>query len=405
MKFRLLLLVFVALMSGVVVAQDAPIANLDACVVDGAFDPEMDYFPEKAVLTHAETFTIDYYNNYKVISVNRPWAGASANDVYQYVLVQCGTPLPDDVDIANAQVIEVPTGNIISLSSAQLPQITELGLLDKLIGVDSSMFISTPEVVEKFEAGNLIEVGNGATVNVELVLEAEPSIVMVNGNGVPDYDAHPALLDAGIFVAMNADWVETTLLGRAEWIKFLAAFYNSEGEANAIFDDIVTQYEAAAALVQDLPDDERVTVLWNSYQSFTESWSIPGQATWVGELLQDAGVNWVLMDAAPGESAQLDFETAYEAGVDAPIWILNTYGIATLDDLLAQDERYADFAAYQAGEVYDNSARLNANGGNDFWETGVTHPHLILKDLIAIFYPELLPDHEVLFYNKLEAAE
>ncbi|HEX2621726.1 MAG TPA: ABC transporter substrate-binding protein, partial [Phototrophicaceae bacterium] len=214
--------------------------------------------------------------------------------------------------------------------------------------------------------------------------------------------AHPALLEAGVFVAMNADWVEPTLLGRAEWIKFLAAFYNVEGKANEIYDGIVSDYEAAAALVKDLPDDERVTVLWNSYQSYTESWSIPGQATWVGALLKDAGVNWVLMDQAPTESAQLDFETVYDAGVDAPIWVLNTFGITNLNDLALSDERYADFAAFKNSAVYDNSAKLNANGGNDFWETGVTHPNLVLEDLIALFYPDKLPDHQILFYNKLE---
>jgi iron complex transport system substrate-binding protein len=398
MKLRVLLVILVAVLSGNIFAQEALAENLRECVTE--YDPDVDYFPEKAVLTHAETFTIEYFNHYKVITVTTPWYGASDADAFQYVLVQCGTPVPEGFE--NAQVIEAPAADIISMSTAQLPQIVELGLLDHLIGVDNFAYINTPEVLEKIEAGELIEVGNGASVNAELVLEAEPSIVMVNANGVAEYDAHPALLEAGVFVAINADWVEPTLLGRAEWVKFLAAFYNAEGEAEALFDDMVTQYEEAKALVAELPEDERVTVLWNSYQPFTTSWSIPGQQTWLGELLRDAGVNWVLMEEAPEESAQLSFEQVYEAGVDTPVWVLNTFGIATLDDLIASDERYADFAAVEDGLVYDNSARINESGFNDFWETGVTHPHLILKDLIAMFYPELLPDHEMMFYNQLQ---
>lgn len=399
MKKMSLCFVLLVLLSGIVSAQETVLEeNLTECVT--AFDENVDYFPEKATLTHAETFTIEYFNNYKVISVTTPWYGAEETDAFQYVLVQCGTPTPEGYE--DAQVIAISSADMISLSTAQLPQIVQLGLLDNLIGVDTFAFVNTPEVREKIDAGELVEVGNGAQVNTELVLEAEPEIVMVNANGVAEYDAHPQLMDAGVFVAVNADWVEPTLLGRAEWIKFMAAFYNAEAEAEAIFEEIVTEYDAAKALVADLPEDERITVLWNSYQPFTSSWSIPGQETWTGGLLEDAGVNWVLMEEAPNESAQLSFEQVYEAGVDMPIWVLNTFGIDSLDNLIASDERYADFAAIEEGIVYDNSARLNESGGNDFWETGVTNPHLILKDLIAMFYPELLPDHEIMFYNQLQ---
>jgi iron complex transport system substrate-binding protein len=399
----LLLIVLLALFLVMpVFAQEATALeeNLRECVIDESYEEGIDYFPQKAELTNAETFNIEYFDNYKVITVNTPWAGATEDDAFHYVLVQCGTPTPEGFE--DALVIEVPTGTIISMSTSQLPQIVELSLIDQLVGVDSLAFINTPEVVEKAEAGELIEVGAGATVNVELVLEADPGIVMVNGNGIPEYDAHPALLEAGVPVVINADWVEPTLLGRAEWIKFMAAFYNQEGEANEIYDRIAEEYEAAKALVADLPEDERITVLWNKYEPFTETWSIPGQQTWLGELLQDAGVNWVLMEEAPDISAQLSFEQVYDAGLDTPIWVLNTFGVTSVETLLAEDERYGEFAAVETGEVYNNEARVNANGGNDYWETGVTHPHLLLKDLIALFYPELLPDHELMFYNQLE---
>jgi iron complex transport system substrate-binding protein len=121
----------------------------------------------------------------------------------------------------------------------------------------------------------------------------------------------------------------------------------------------------------------------------------------VGQLLRDAGVNYVLMDEVPEDSHDFSFEAVIESGLDAPIWIPNAFLVNTLDDLLAQDERYADFAAFQAGAVYNDTNRVNANGGNDFWETGVTNPHLVLQDLVSIFYPDLLPDHERVFYKKL----
>jgi iron complex transport system substrate-binding protein len=70
--------------------------------------------------------------------------------------------------------------------------------------------------------------------------------------------------------------------------------------------------------------------------------------------------------------------------------------------LLALDERYADFSTFQNSGVWNNTARVNENGGNDYWETGITNPHLLLADLIAIFHPDLLPDHELLFFVNLQ---
>ncbi len=381
-----------------------PAANLiDACVE--TFDPARDYFPDKAIITHAQGLQIDYFGHYKVITVASPWFGSSADDAFTYVLTQCGTPAPDAADFPEGtQFIEVPAGTIIAMSTAQLPHLRSLGLLNRLIGVDSFLWPYMPEVRALFDDGSVIEVGNGAAVNVELVIDAEPSIVMTNATGSPEFDAHPALLQAGVFVALDADYVEPTLLGRAEWIKFIAAFYNLEARAEAAFADVVAEFEALADLTAAIPPDERLTVLWNSYQSFTESWSIPGQQTWVGELLRDAGVDYVAMEEAPDQPAQLSFEAVYEAGLDAPIWIVNTFGVTTLDDFIAQDPRFADFAAVASGAVYNNDARQNENGGNDFWESGVTNPHLLLRDLIAIFYPELLPDHQLMFYRRLEPA-
>ena len=378
-------------------AQQAPIAegNPQECVTD--YDPDTDYFPAKAQVTQAEGFSIAYFDNYKVIDVTLPWSGATEADSFQYVLVQCGTPAPDGYE--DAQMIEVPTGDLIAMSTTYLPQLVELELTENLIGLDSFLYTNTPEIVALAEDGEVIEVGSGGSVNVEMVLAAEPDMVMTYGSGIPDYDAHPALLDAGIFVAINGDFAEPSLLGRAEWMKFLAAFYNEERAAEAAYADILAEYEAVRELAADIPAEERLTVLYNApYQG---TWFVPGQATWAGELLTDAGVDYVLMDDAQTDSVPLDFEAVYAAGLDAPVWIPNLFAVDTIQDLVAQDERYADFAAVQQGGVWNTNGRVNANGGNDFYETGVTNPHLVLRDLVAIFYPDVLPEHDPMFFLQL----
>lgn len=369
------------------------------CVND--YDPDVDYFPEKVEIIDAVNFTVDYFNNYKVVAVTNAFDGA---DPFTYVLVQCGTPAPDAADFpAGTQFIEVPAGDIIAMSTTQLPHLTALELVERLVGLDSFLFVNTPEVRELIDAGALVEIGSGAEVNVELVLDVEPDIVMTFGSN-PATDAHPVLIEVGIFTALNAGWREPTPLARAEWIKYTALFYNAEARAEQVYADIVTAYDEARELAASVPADERQVVLWNTFSSFSEAWSIPGAQTYVGALIRDAGGIVAMGEEAPDGSALLSFEAVYDGALDADVWVTGAFGVTTLDDLLARDRRYADFAAVQTGNVWNNTLDINENGGNNYWELGVTNPHLILQDLVAIFYPELLSDHAFNFYLRLESA-
>ncbi len=363
--------------------------DTNVCVTD--YDSDVDYFPDKLTIDHALGFTVEYFNHYKVINVLNPWFGATEDDTFQYVLFLCGTPTPDGFD--DAQIIEVPIEDSIVMSTTILPHFVELDLLDNLVGVDTTAFTTSPDVLALAEDGELIEVGGGATLNIELILDTNPDLVMTFGSGSPEFDAHPVLLDAGIPVAINADYVESSPLGRAEWIKFTALFYNAEAEVNAFFGDIESAYVTAQSLAQDISADT-ATFLWNSFSSFTDSWTIPGAETYSGQLINDAGGTIALAELAPNISAFADFETVYESTLESDVWMVNAFGVFTLDDLLAQDERYADFSALANGTVYNTTA--------DFYESGVTNPHLVLLDIIAMLYPKVLPDHELVYFFVLE---
>lgn len=401
MFLRVFVLPLLLLCSGTLaLAQNAaPADNVrEGCVTD--FDPTVDYFPDKVEIVDAAYLSVTYFNHYKVVSVLNAYDGA---EPFAYVLVQCGTPAPALDDFPpGTQMIEVPTGRLITLSTTQLPHLVQLDLLEQLAGVDSFLYINTPEVRALIDEGRLVEVGFGAGINVEQVLELEPGLVMTYGFN-PDTDAHPKLLEAGIFTALNAEWREITPLGRAEWLKYTALFYNAEAQANAVYDDIVSAYTAARDLAATIPADERPVVLWNAFDSFSSAWIIPGAETFIGRLIEDAGGRIALGDQAPQDSAFLSFEVVYDGALDADLWVTNLFAVSSADDLLAQDSRYADFAAFQNGAVWNSDADVNENGGNNFYELGVTSPHLVLLDLVALFHPELLPDHAQRFFRPMTA--
>ncbi len=401
MKSRLLLLLLALTLAFGGWSMGLAAENPSACVE--SFDPAVDYFPEKAEPRFAEGWRVEYFNHYKVVEVLTPFPGAGADDAFRYVLVQCGTPVPDDV--GDAAVISIPAGEVIALSTTYIPHLDDLGLLDQLIGMDSGLYVSNPDVVARFAAGELLEVGSGPSVNVELILDAEPSLVLAFGSGSPDYDTHPTLLAAGVPVVVASDYVEGSPLGQAEWGKFIALFYNREAEANAVFDAKADEYARLAALTAAIAPDARPSVLWNSYVGYADAWFIPGANSFPAQYVRDAGGILVLSDAPEVQDkaggVPFSFEVVYEAGLDADLWMPGAFGVTTLADFLAQDARYADFAAYASGMIYNYDARVNANGGNDYFERGVANPQEVLADLIALLHPELLPDHDLIYFRQL----
>lgn len=100
----------------------------------------------------------------------------------------------------------------------------------------------------------------------------------------------------------------------------------------------------------------------------------------------------------------MDFEAVYEVGLRADIWI-NPGTAKTKEDILAKDPRFKDFKAFKTGRIYNNNRRMSPSGGNDFWESGVVHPERLLADLIHIFHPSVLPDHQLFYYQKVDGDE
>jgi iron complex transport system substrate-binding protein len=372
-------------------AQDAaPAAD---CVTD--YDSSMDYFPDKVTVDYAEGFTVEYHDNYKLVTVVQPWQGAE--QPVSYVLVQCGTPAPDDV--GDAVVIEVPVQTVASLSTSFLPHIVGQGLLDRLVAIDTSLYTSAPEVLAGVEAGEVAQVGGGGSgqeVNVEQLIDLQPGLILTQ-QFYSDDPSLVALEQTGLPFAVDADFLDTSPLGVAEWGKFISLFFNTEASAQEAFDGVVGRYNDLVALTATT--DEQPTVFAGT--PYEGTWFMPGGQSYVAQLLADAGADYLWKDDSSTGSLFLDFETVFDTAVDADYWVNVSQFWATLADAQADDERYTGFAAFQNGNIYSNNARVNENGGSDYYESGYANPDIILADLVAIFHPDLIPNHELYFYKKL----
>ncbi len=375
------------------VAAASPDQNIhDGCV--DSFDAAVDYFPHKLSVAYASGFDVEYYNHYKVVTVTNPWQGAQES--FRYILLQCGAPAPSGVE---GTVIEVPVENLIAMSTTYLPTIQDLGLTDRLIGLDSHLWTTNPAVRERIDSGDIAEIGSGAAVNVELTLDLDPALVMTYGTGFADFDTHPILLQAGIPVALNGDFVEQDPLGRAEWMKFIALFFNREAAAAAQFEAISAEYNAIAELTASLT--QRPSVLLGSVYNGT--WYVAAGDSYMAKMLDDAGAAYLWAGQGSVGALPLDFESVFAVAADVDFWLNpdNSFWF-TVENVLESDPRYASFAPLERGHLYNNNAIVNENGGNAYYEEGAAHPERVLKDLVRILNPNLLPDHELRFYQQVQ---
>ncbi len=357
------------------------------------YNPTQDYFPDQVELDYATGFAVEYHRHYKVVTVHSPWKHADTE--FRYVLVQCGAPVPKGIE--QAQVIEVPVQRVVTLSTTHLPHLDVLGQVEALVGVDQFATVNTASVRQKIDQGHLQEFSSGSTVDLERLLEAEPDLVMAFATGT-ETDSHRRLMQAGVPVAIVAEYLESSPLGRAEWLKFTALFFNREAQAEQVFSTIAEDYNA---LVQSTQDLERRPTVFSGF-SYDGTWYMPGGQSYAAQLLSDAGATYLWADIDQAGSLPLDFEAVYDRAAHADFWVNVSQDWFSQGDAIAADPRYGQFLALQSGQVFNNNARLNPTGGNDYWEAGLINPHLVLADLIKIFHPELLPDHELVYYQPLK---
>lgn len=343
-------------------------------------------------LKYANGFKVSKIGNVKFVEVTYPYQGATSG--YNYLLVPKGEPVPaHDV---NTKVIIIPLTSIVCTSTTHIPLLDYLHETEKLIGFPTTDYISSEKMRKRIDEGKVEELGVDKGLNLEKLAMLKPSLVM-GYTMTGDYGQYKKMEDLGVPVVMNAEYLEKHPLGRAEWIKYMALFFDKEKEADSVFNAIEKNYNETLEKVK--VNTKKPTVL--SGIVYGDAWFLPGGQNYAAKLLNDAGCQYLWGDDASNGYLELSFETVYEKAHDADLWI----GVATmktLEELKNTDERYAKFKPFQQKQVYTYDARKGAKGGSEFLELGYLRPDLILNDLVKIAHPELLPDHQLFFHKKLE---
>ncbi len=343
-------------------------------------------------IKYAKGFEIHLFEGYKTITLKNPWPGTDKTFKYALVEKNGSLPNPESYDA----VVEIPLKRIVVTSTTHIPSLEMLNEMEALIGFPSLDYISSEKTRQRIAEGKITELGKNEDINTEILINLAPSAVIgfaIDGNN----STFATLQKTGIPVLYNSDWTENSPLGKAEWIKFFGVLFNKEKEADSIFNSIETEYLAAKNKASQT--QKRPTVI--SGAMYKDVWYMPQGDSWGAQFIADANGDYLWKDSKGTGSLSLSLESVLEKGNEAEIWI-GPGQFATLDEMKSANNVYKQFAAFKTGDVYSYSSKKGETGGVIYFELAPNRPDLVLKDLIKILHPELLPTHELYFFNKLK---
>ncbi|MFN8286234.1 MAG: ABC transporter substrate-binding protein [Chitinophagales bacterium] len=343
---------------------------------------------------YAKGFRITYYNGFKLITVND--LKDSTVVLARYVMLPKGKPAP--VDFKDAVLLDTTTRRIVCISTNHIAEMASLGIEDSIAGVANPELVNSESVLAGIRAGTITDVGSNE-LNYEKIMALQPSFVFTYGIYDGGDKLQAKLANMHITAVLNMDYREQEPLARAEWIKFVAAFYNREAEADSIFKGIEERYLSLKHLADSA--ESKPTVFCNL--PFKDIWYMPCGENYMAKLLADAGADFLWKDASAsnGLNLSLDYEAVFAKASGADFWV-NTNFCKSLQEIKELDRKNIFFKAYKTGMVYNNDKRNTEANGFDFWESGVVNPDKILADLIYIFHPKLLPQHQLYYYRQLK---
>lgn len=346
----------------------------------------------RTVIKYARGFTIDYYDGYKLVRVLDREGGKT--DTLEYLLVERGHSAPSGHP--HAQVIPIPVTSIVAMSSMHIGIADFAGVADRITGLGSLQYVNSPIVRANIKAGKTVQVGMDANLNNELLISMHPGLIMASSNPDASTGQYKVLTRAGVPVVMNAEWLESTPMGRAEWVKLMAAFANKEAIVNKKFDSVERAYNDLVQLGNKATTHPRVII----GMPYKGTWYLPSGDSYMAHFIKDAGGDYKWADNKGTGSLALNFESAAPEALTADYW-MNIGTENSKQEIASKDTRYASFKSFKTGQLYNNNKRTNDLGSNDYWESGTVNPHLVLKDMISILHPGLLPGHALIYYKQL----
>lgn len=339
-------------------------------------------------LHYSSNLSLIDYENYIVAQLRNPWD--TTKILHTYVLVDKKQPLPQELPLGT--LVRTPLSKAVIYSSVHCSLLKDLGALNSIGGVCDLKYIKLPEIEEGCRNGTITDVGDGMNPNIERIIDLHPDAILLSP--FENSGGYGRVEKLNVPIIECADYMETSSLGRAEWMRFYGLLFGKKTEADAMFAAVERNYKDLQELVK--PISFAPSVMCDLKTSST--WYTPGGNSTIARLYADAGANYIFREDTHSGSLPYPFEVIFEKGQQTDFWLIryNQPIDKTYKELEKEFAPYAGFRAFKERNIYGcNTNRV------PFYEETPFHPDWLLKDLIKIFHPSLLEGYELRYYKKL----
>ena len=339
-------------------------------------------------LKYAENLTLVKGNGYTEARLRNPWD--TTRTLRTYILVEKDKPIPDH--LPSGTLVRTPLSKALVYTATHCHLIHELGAVKSIGGICELQYIKVPDIIEGCRKGTIVNAGEGTNPDIEKIIDLHPDALLLSP--YENSGGHGQVEKLKVPIIECADYMETSALGSAEWIRFYGLLFHQQAKADSIFAIVEKNYNELKALASSQAKKPKVMCELKS----GSAWYVPGGRSTTGKLYHDAGAEYAFAHYPNSGAVPLSFETVFDKAQDADIWLMkyNHANDRTLTSMRDDYGPYAQFKAYKQKQVYGCNTAYKL-----YYEDFPFHPDRVLKELIKIFHPSLLPEYELQYFDKL----
>ena len=352
-------------------------------------------------LHYAQQLSLIQYKGYVQATLANPWKEGAI--LHSYVLVPKGrvgdSLLQHDAQLQamEATVVRTPIAHAVVFTTSHCALLYDLHAQQALSGVCDLAYINLSDVQRraKLPARNtakVVDCGSSMQPDVERIMQLHPEALLVSPFEQSGGFAKLATLN--IPIIETADYMETSALGRAEWMKFYGLLFGRAQQADTLFAQVNSNYHALMVKAQQTR--EKVSVF--TERKMGSVWYVPGGRSTIAQLLRDARVTYPFADDTHSGSLALSFETVLNEAGNSDIWLIKyNHHPNTRQALLAEEAGYAQFKAFQRGKVFGCDC-----AAVPYYEEVDFHPDRLLNDILQIAHPTLNGLAPLRYYHRIK---
>lgn len=277
-------------------------------------------------------------------------------------------------------------------SSVHCGLLEKLGVFTSVGGVCDLKYSRLPTVHDACSKGMVVDCGDGMNPDMERIIDLQPDAVLLspfeNSGGYGRIEK----LDVPIIEC--ADYMETSALGRAEWMRFFGLLFGAKERADSLFAEVDSCYQQLKMRARR--SSTSLSVI--SELKSGSAWYVPGGHSTMGRLFSDACGQYAFAEDEHSGSVPLAFETVFDKAGNADTWIIkyNRERDMTYADLQSDYIGYTAFRAFKTRNIYVcNTARV------PFYEETPFRPDYLLRDLVQILHPEVTDLGDLRYFSKM----